>query len=104
MRAEIIRCDTCTKEHNAEYVLPKAWVTAKQVDGYSEEEHHFCSKTCLIKWASIGIATCDVEIMVDVIRTNGHMAKQEREQKYGSPFCNDIIRDAEGNEIARAKG
>lgn len=85
MRSEIIRCDTCTKERNAEYVLPKEWVTTEQTDRYDGENmtHHFCSKTCLIKWASIGIATCDVEIMVDAIRTNGTLTGKEREQNHG---------------------
>jgi hypothetical protein len=84
MRSEIIRCDTCTKEHNAEYVLPEPWVEIVKRDGFGNDESmHFCSKTCLIKWASIGIATCDVEIMVDVIRTNGTITGKEREEKYG---------------------
>ena len=105
MRAEIIRCDTCTKEHNAEYYLPREWVVTKQrVEFEGEEEKHFCSKTCLIKWASIGIATCDVPIMIDAIQKNGETAKREREKKNAKLFCNDIIRDAQGNEIARAKG
>jgi hypothetical protein len=44
--------------------------------------------------------------MIDVIQKNAEIAQQEREQRYGkhNPFCNEIIRDAEGNEIARAKG
>jgi hypothetical protein len=52
MRCEIIRCDTCNKEHNAQDILPREWVATKQREGYcDEEEHHFCSKTCLIKWS-----------------------------------------------------
>lgn len=97
MRAEIIRCDTCTKEHDARYVLPNEWAEIRKSDGFgSDESMHFCSKTCLIKWAIIGIAACDVEII----------AKLGQEQKYRKhkPFCNEVIRDAEGNEIAIAKG
>lgn len=74
MRQELIRCDACKKEHDAQYMLPAEWITTEQTDRYNGDDmtHHFCSKTCLIKWASIGIATCDVEIMVDAIRINGH--------------------------------
>lgn len=94
MRSEIIKCDTCTKEHDAQYVLPNEWVEIRKRDGFGNDESmHFCSKTCLIKWASIGIATCDVEIMVDAIRTQGHTAKQEREQKYGKPNQRDKQKD-----------
>lgn len=83
MRSEIIRCDTCNKEHDAQYCLPAEWIMTTQRGKYMEEgdDMHFCSKTCLIKWASIGIAACDVDIMVDVIRTNGALAKQEREKR-----------------------
>lgn len=106
MRCEIIRCDTCNKEHNAQDILPREWIATKQREGYcDEEDHHFCSKPCLIKWASIGIAACDVEIMVDVIKKNGDIAQRERERKHPkyNPFCNDVIRDSQGNEIGRAK-
>ena len=54
MRVEFIQCDVCEKKHDAEYVLPPEWVTTVQRNRYQlEEEHHFCSKVCLIKWASI---------------------------------------------------
>lgn len=56
MRIEVIRCDTCNKEHDALYVLPPhEWLrvvqTAQSQYG-NEEEKHFCSKACLISWAS----------------------------------------------------
>jgi hypothetical protein len=54
MRVEIIRCDTCKKEHNTEYVLPPDWITTTQTPRgqYGNEEvKHFCSTGCLIKWA-----------------------------------------------------
>ena len=86
MRAEIIRCDTCTKEHNAEYTLLPEWITTKQTD---DEEKHFCSKTCLIKWASIGIASCDIDIMLDAMKKNCEAAKREREQNVFAR-CNGI--------------
>jgi hypothetical protein len=55
MRAEIIRCDTCAKEHDAIYKLPVAWIETRQRDTFdNEEEHHCCSKACLISWASNG--------------------------------------------------
>ena len=53
MRVEFIQCDVCEKKHDAEYVLPPEWITTVQHNRYQlEEEHHFCSKVCLIKWAS----------------------------------------------------
>ncbi len=53
MRVEFIQCDVCEKKHDAEYVLPPEWVTTVQHNHYQlEEEHHFCSKVCLVKWAS----------------------------------------------------
>lgn len=55
MRYEAIRCDTCNKEHDPQYYLPKEWIVTKQRDQHGcDEEKHFCSKTCLIKWASEG--------------------------------------------------
>lgn len=52
MRAEIIRCDTCAKEHDATYKLPIDWIETKQRDGFdNEEEHHYCSIVCLATWA-----------------------------------------------------
>lgn len=55
MRSEIIRCDTCTKEHNAEYVLPEPWVEIAKRDGFGNDESmHFCSKNCLVEWATKG--------------------------------------------------
>jgi hypothetical protein len=53
MRAEIIRCDTCIKEHDAQYYLPKEWITTKQRDQHDcDIEQHFCSKECLVSWAT----------------------------------------------------
>lgn len=80
MRSEIIRCDTCTKEHDAQYYLPKDWITTTQRGKYMEEgdDQHFCSKTCLIKWASIGASAANelpqealghVEDCLDSLRT-----------------------------------
>jgi len=52
MRAEVIKCDTCCKEHNAEYMLPKAWIATTQTDYPGNDiEQHFCSFKCLIDWA-----------------------------------------------------
>ena len=53
MRIEVVRCDTCKKEHDAQYKLPTDWITTRQNAKYDlEEEKHFCSKECLIAWAS----------------------------------------------------
>ena len=52
MRVEVIRCDVCKKEHNAEYVLPREWVTLKVGDGFGlDKEFHLCSVACLMEWA-----------------------------------------------------
>lgn len=51
MRAEIIRCDTCTKEHDAQYCLPAEWVTITGRGKYNEgDDQHFCSLKCLQEW------------------------------------------------------
>ncbi len=53
MRSEIIRCDVCKKEHDAQYVLPTDWITTIQNARHElKEEKHFCSKVCLVKWAT----------------------------------------------------
>lgn len=54
-RREIIQCEMCAKEHDAQYELPKEWITTKQT-GYpgNDIEQHFCSKACLGKWAGVG--------------------------------------------------
>jgi hypothetical protein len=53
MRVEVIQCDVCEKKHDAQYELPHEWVRTVQRTHYGlDEEHHFCSKTCLITWAS----------------------------------------------------
>jgi len=53
MRVEFIQCDVCEKKHDAQYMLPADWIRTIQRTNYGlEEEHHFCSKVCLIKWAS----------------------------------------------------
>ncbi len=53
MRSNVIRCDICKKEHDAEYMLPPDWVTTIQNTIYqTQEEHHFCGKPCLVKWAA----------------------------------------------------
>lgn len=52
MRAEIIRCDACNKEHNATYKIPVDWIETRQRDNFdNEEEHHFCSESCLSLWS-----------------------------------------------------
>lgn len=52
MRKEVIRCDVCQKEHDAQYMLPPDWITTLQNTVYgTQEDHHFCSKECLITWA-----------------------------------------------------
>ena len=53
MRIEVIKCDECKKEWDAQYVLPREWVTLKQgSDMYGgSEERHLCSTECLITWA-----------------------------------------------------
>ncbi len=52
MRIEVIRCDVCKKEHDAQYMLPREWIkTIQNTADYTQEEKHFCSKKCLIKWA-----------------------------------------------------
>ena len=57
MRSEVINCDGCGKAHDAQYVLPAEWVEIAKRDGFGNDESmHFCSKTCLIKWASQGQA------------------------------------------------
>jgi hypothetical protein len=54
VRREIIQCEICKKEHDAQYVLPKEWITTKQTDYPGNDiEQHFCSKTCLAKWTGI---------------------------------------------------
>lgn len=53
MRQEIIRCDTCKKEHDAQYMLPDEWIVISKADGFGNDESmHFCSKSCLITWAN----------------------------------------------------
>jgi hypothetical protein len=53
MRVEFIQCDVCEKKHDAQYELPTDWIRTIVRTRYGlEEEHHFCSKACLIKWAS----------------------------------------------------
>lgn len=51
MRREIIQCEICKKEHDAQYELPKEWITTKQT-GYpgNDIEQHFCSRACIAKW------------------------------------------------------
>lgn len=62
MRLDIIRCDVCKKEHDAQYVLPPEWYELKQGDVFgNQEERHFCSVKCLMKWAN------DRGIQVEVI-------------------------------------
>lgn len=53
MRIEVIKCDTCGKDHDPQYALPPEWIETTQRDiyGHREEEKHFCSKSCLIIWA-----------------------------------------------------
>lgn len=52
MRIEVIKCDECKKEHDAQYMLSREWVMLKQSDGFgSYEERHVCSTECLIAWA-----------------------------------------------------
>jgi hypothetical protein len=80
MRAEIVRCDTCTKDWDAQYCLPDDWVTITGRGKYIEgDDQHFCSKICLIKWASIGIASVDVDVVVNAVRNNGETARLEYE-------------------------
>lgn len=51
MRIEVIRCDMCKKEHDAQYVLPFEWIRTIQITHYGvEEEHHFCSALCCHRW------------------------------------------------------
>ena len=51
MRSEIIRCDTCTKEHDAQYYLPAEWQTITGRGKYNEgDDQHFCSLKCLKDW------------------------------------------------------
>jgi hypothetical protein len=53
MRIELIRCEICKKEHDAQYELPFDWITTTQYTSYHlTEEKHFCSKSCLVKWAT----------------------------------------------------
>jgi len=53
MRQEIIKCDTCGTIHDAQYVLPSEWITTRQITRYQlEEERHFCSRACLVTWAT----------------------------------------------------
>ena len=55
MRVEFIQCDMCEKKHDAEYVLPREWIRTIQntsYDGVLQEECHFCSRVCLVKWAA----------------------------------------------------
>ncbi len=53
MRVELIKCETCNKEHNLQYCLPAEWVTITQRGKFNEgEDQHFCSNVCLVKWAT----------------------------------------------------
>lgn len=53
MRSEVIRCDACKKEHDAQYKLPFEWITTIQhTANETEVEHHFCGKPCLVAWAT----------------------------------------------------
>jgi len=53
MRSEIIRCDVCKKEHDAQYKLPFEWIaTTQNTRNDQEVGHHFCGKPCLAKWAT----------------------------------------------------
>jgi len=64
MRLEIIRCDTCKKEHNAEYELPRDWIHTIQNTGtYAlQEERHFCSLACLRTWLNAQLTANDIEV------------------------------------------
>lgn len=43
------------KSRNAEYVLPEPWVEIVKRDGFGNDESmHFCSKNCLVEWATKG--------------------------------------------------
>lgn len=54
MRREIILCEICKQEHDAQYKLPNEWITTTQNTSYGgEEEKHFCSTICLVKWSGI---------------------------------------------------
>jgi hypothetical protein len=55
MKSEIIKCDTCNKEQST-FVLPIEWmeVTHPNYEKNDGREKHFCSKECLIEWASEG--------------------------------------------------
>ena len=52
MRREVILCDRCKKEHDAQYELPAEWLRVKRGSSYfgTEEELHFCSLSCLEMW------------------------------------------------------
>lgn len=53
MRLEVIQCDICKKQHDAEYQLPTQWTRTLHYDKHgTEQEKHFCSKACLIAGAN----------------------------------------------------
>jgi hypothetical protein len=55
MRVEVIKCDMCKKEHDTQYYIPAEWITMTQRGKYNDgDDQHFCSKACLITWASEG--------------------------------------------------
>lgn len=61
MRIEAIRCDMCKKEHDAQYVLPPEWIQTIQNTNYgTQEEHHFCSRACLLRWARADVTANDI--------------------------------------------
>lgn len=52
MRIEVIRCDICKREHDAQYILSPEWLTVIQSTKHgTQQEQHFCSHSCLITWA-----------------------------------------------------
>ena len=54
MRKEVITCDQCRKEHDAQYCLPNEWIrTVRLEHPYQlEVERHFCSLACLFDWTA----------------------------------------------------
>lgn len=72
VRLEIIRCDVCKKEHDAEYMLPPDWITTKQNTSHgTEEEKHFCGSTCLGEWAKASLPASQTKTRRFALSCNG---------------------------------
>lgn len=101
MRIELIRCEVCKKDHDAQRTLSAGWITVTQSIGQGGvKEKHFCSEKCfcLMMWADsrrtqepqlqlptskmrrFQLFTEDGDERQGVVCENGHILIDEHEQ------------------------